>query len=225
MNKSDNIKDLAAALLKCQSEMGGVVKNSPNPFFKSSYADLTAVLQAAKPIWSRNGIAVIQHPHSTDRGAGVTTLVMHESGQWIEHEFVLPIVKQDPQACGSAVSYARRYSLAALALLPQVDDDSESAMLRESAKKPEPVQTGERRDEDGKLIMSDEYRRMMINRLFPYIEAIKEGIKAEDDLAVRELLSELTEEEKTAIWVAPTKFKDAPFTTAERSYIQNMKRG
>lgn len=212
MNKSENINELAAALHKCQGIMGGVVKNSSNPFFKSNYADLTAVLKAAKPVWHDNGITVIQHPCSGDRGVGVTTLVMHSSGQWIEHEYVLPIVKADPQAAGSAITYARRYALQALALMPALDDDAEFSMARDQV------------DEYGKKILTDQERIKIIKSVQKSIDMIKEAIERDDDLEVRQLLQELTNEEKEAIWIAPSKFKYAPFTTQERAYIQTMKR-
>lgn len=207
MNKSESIVNISAALHACQGEMGGVVKNSANPFFKSSYADLTAVLQAAKPIWHKHGITVIQHPHSSERGVGVSTLMLHTSGEFIEHEYTLPLVKADPQAAGSAITYARRYSLQALALIPTVDDDAEAAMLREQ------------RDEYGRKVMTKEERAKETNALQSTIDAIKIGVANDDALAVIQCWLELDEDEKTTLWVAPS--KGGPFTTAERQYIRD----
>ncbi len=130
MNQSDDIVNLAEAILAAQGEMGGAVKSSSNPFFKSSYADLNSVLLALKPIYQKHGLAVIQLPHSDENGVGVVTQVMHTSGQWLRHEFTLPLVKNDPQQAGSAITYARRYALKALGLMPDLDDDAEGAMFR-----------------------------------------------------------------------------------------------
>ena len=137
MNSSVKIESLAAALCKAQSEMGGAVKDSSNPFFKSKYADLTSVIKAIKQPFADNGLAYTQFPVSSEQGVGVVTRLMHSSGEWIEHEYILPLVKKDPQAAGSAITYARRYALQAMAGIPTADDDAESAMLR--GDKPEPL--------------------------------------------------------------------------------------
>jgi hypothetical protein len=130
MKASESIKNLASALLDAQNEMGGAVMDSKNPFFKSNYADLTSVIKCIKEPFTSHGLAYTQFPVSHERGVGVCTRLMHSSGEWIENEFVLPLSKQDPQSAGAAITYSRRYSLAAIAGIPQVDDDAESAMLR-----------------------------------------------------------------------------------------------
>jgi hypothetical protein len=130
MRSSENIEKLAEALCAAQGEMGGAVKGSANPFFKSSYADLTSVIKAIKEPCQNNGLSYVQLPHRSDSSIGVVTRLMHVSGQWLENEFTLPMVKSDPQAAGSAITYARRYALQALFGIPAVDDDGESAMIR-----------------------------------------------------------------------------------------------
>lgn len=130
MKSSEETNELALALCLAQSQMGGAVKDSANPFFKSSYADLTSVIKAIKQPFADNGLSYTQFPISVDGRVGVSTRLMHVSGQWIESEFALPIVKQDPQASGSAITYARRYALQSIAGIPTADDDAESAMLR-----------------------------------------------------------------------------------------------
>jgi len=130
MNSSESIKNLAVALVKAQKEMGGAVKDSKNPFFKSNYADLTSVIMAIKEPFSNAGLAYTQFPVSEDGRVGVVTRLMHESGEWLEHSYTLPTVKNDPQAAGSAITYARRYALQSIAGIPTADDDAESAMLR-----------------------------------------------------------------------------------------------
>jgi hypothetical protein len=135
MKASESINELAAALCKAQSQMGGAVKDSSNPFFKSSYADLTAVIKAIKQPFDDNGLSYTQFPVTDENGMGVCTRLMHVSGQWLEDQFILPMVKRDPQAASSSLTYARRVSLSSIAGIPTADDDAESAMLRGDDKK------------------------------------------------------------------------------------------
>jgi len=135
MKSSELINELANALCNAQGQMGGAVKDSSNPFFKSSYADLTSVIKAIKQPFSDNGLSYTQFPVSNEHGVGVSTRLMHVSGQWLEMEYTLPTVKKDPQASGSAITYARRYALQSIAGIPTADDDAESAMLRGDDKK------------------------------------------------------------------------------------------
>jgi hypothetical protein len=135
MKSSELINELANALCNAQGQMGGAVKDSSNPFFKSSYADLTSVIKATKQPFSDNGLSYTQFPVSNEHGVGVSTRLMHVSGQWLEMEYTLPTVKKDPQASGSAITYARRYALQSIAGIPTADDDAESAMLRGDDKK------------------------------------------------------------------------------------------
>jgi hypothetical protein len=135
MKSSESINELASALCAAQSQMGGAVKDSANPFFKSSYADLTSVIKAIKQPFADNGLSYTQFPVSNENGVGVSTRLMHTSGQWLEMEYTLPTVKKDPQASGSCISYARRYALQSIAGIPTAEDDAESAMLRGDDKK------------------------------------------------------------------------------------------
>ena len=135
MNSSEKINELATALCKAQAAMGGAVKDSANPFFKSSYADLTSVIKAIKQPFADNDLSYTQFPVSDENGIGVVTRLMHNSGQWMELGYTLPIVKRDPQAAGSAITYARRYALQSMAGIPTADDDAESAVIRGDHKK------------------------------------------------------------------------------------------
>lgn len=126
--QSDEVNHLAAALVAFQAEMGTVPKESVNPFFKSTYADLAACVKAATPLATTHGIAVTQHI-----GMGfLTTRLWHASGQWIEEDMDLtPVKEHDPQAQGSAITYARRYAYCAvLGIVADKDDDAEGAMRR-----------------------------------------------------------------------------------------------
>ena len=128
MNKSDDIKELAAALCKAQGEMGGANKDAENSFFKSTYADLGSVVRAIKQPFADNGLSYSQLTTSDNGLYGVTTVLMHTSGQWLSSVLLLPVKKpNDPQAAGSAITYARRYALQAMAGIPSEDDDGNAA--------------------------------------------------------------------------------------------------
>jgi hypothetical protein len=130
MNKSETIASLAAALNKAQAEMSGAKKSAKNPFFKSSYANLEEVINCVKEPFANNGLSFVQFPISGDGLAGVETIIMHESGEFIANEFMLKCAKNDPQGMGSAITYARRYGLQSAVGIPSEDDDGEGAMQR-----------------------------------------------------------------------------------------------
>lgn len=128
--QSESIAALAAALSKAQGDITGALKDSSNPFFKSKYADLASCWDACRAQLSENGLAVIQTTDIiADRPVLVTTLA-HSSGEWIKS--ITPILTKDdsPQAQGSGITYARRYALAAIVGLAQIDDDAEAAQGR-----------------------------------------------------------------------------------------------
>lgn len=129
--QSIDISELATALAKAQSEIEGAKKSSDNPFFKSKYADLSEVISASRPALTKNGLSVVQVmvPGESGRTILVTTL-LHVSGQWVRSYYPILPVKSDPQGVGSAITYARRYSYAALVGVAQEDDDAEGAMAR-----------------------------------------------------------------------------------------------
>ena len=127
MNKSESIKELATALNKAQAEMSGAKKKETNPFFKKKYADMNSVVDAVRGPFFDNGLSYSQFPLFESGCVGVETILMHESGEWISSVLMLPMVKQDPQAAGSAITYARRYSLQSIAGIPSEDDDGNQA--------------------------------------------------------------------------------------------------
>lgn len=132
MNKSETIGKLATALVKAQASMGSAIKDSNNPFFKSKYADLTEVIETVKKPLNDNGISFLQIVELADNGNQVVeTTLLHESGEFISGKTLVVTAKQnDPQALGSAITYAKRYGLQAICGLPTDDDDGEAAMAR-----------------------------------------------------------------------------------------------
>lgn len=137
MQKSESIKHIAAALNKAQAEMSGAKKGANNPFFKSKYADMNSVVDAVRIPFCNNGLSYSQFPIMQDNKVGVETILMHESGEWMSDILVLPMVKQDPQAAGSAITYAKRYALQSIAGIPSEDDDGNAASNQKApAKQP-----------------------------------------------------------------------------------------
>ena len=130
MNKSESIKELATALAKAQGSIKGAIKDSSNPFFKSKYADLASVVEAIRSAFAANGLSYIQtvEPSQADE-VRVETMILHSSGEWIScGVLALPVSKVDAQGYGSALTYARRYSLSAAVGIAPEDDDGNAAV-------------------------------------------------------------------------------------------------
>lgn len=127
MKSSPTLSKLAPALVKAQAAMAGATKSAANPFFKSKYANLEEVIRVVKEQFSANGLCFIQNPVSSEGHAGVETIILHESGEFISNEFVLKCSKADPQGMGSAITYARRYGLQSACGIPSEDDDGNAA--------------------------------------------------------------------------------------------------
>lgn len=124
---------VAAALVKAQKAFGPALKSSTNPHFKSRYADLAACVEAVIDALNTNGIALMQRVTPADDGVTVETVFIHESGETIScGQLHVPAAKHDPQGYGSALTYARRYSLMAACGIAPEDDDGNSASRRPS---------------------------------------------------------------------------------------------
>lgn len=127
MTHSEQINELAAALAKAQGQIEGAKKDSINPHFKNRYADLASVWDACREALTTNGLSVVQSAENCEAGYGVTTMLLHTSGQWIRGTLYLKPAKDDPQGAGSALTYARRYALAAMVGIAPEDDDANAA--------------------------------------------------------------------------------------------------
>jgi hypothetical protein len=128
MKTSETIAKLASALAKAQGQMRAAAKDSVNPHFKSRYADLAGVWDACREPLAANGLAIMQSPGEIgDKNITLTTMLAHESGEWIQSQFTIPVSKPDAQGVGSAITYARRYALAAMVGIVQDDDDGNAA--------------------------------------------------------------------------------------------------
>jgi hypothetical protein len=129
MKTSESIIRIAPALLAAQKEIGSASKDAINPFFKSKYADLGSIMEACKEALNKNGIIVLQ-PVGTDHmgTTSLETILLHESGEFMSDTMTVTVKQQnDPQAQGSAITYARRYSLQSMMFIPAEDDDAEKS--------------------------------------------------------------------------------------------------
>lgn len=132
------MKELATAMAKAQSEIKSALKDSKNPHFKSSYADLTSVWDACRAALTKNGLSVVQVPGFDENDVWLETMILHASGESISGRYPLRPQPQTPQGYGSALTYARRYSLAAMVgVVADEDDDGNAASERGRG---EPVQ-------------------------------------------------------------------------------------
>lgn len=147
MKRSESIKEIAIALCKFQAKVKNPSNNATNPMYKSKYSTLDNVINTVKPVLSEFGLSYLQSPTTSEDGLhiGTVTLLMHESGEWIESDpIVLPAYKlgkdavkiYDAQAAGIAITYGRRYSLSALLGVSSEDDDDANRIIHESGKQP-----------------------------------------------------------------------------------------
>lgn len=120
MNQSQTINELAKALVTFGIKVDTIRKDAKNPFFKSTYASLSNILDAIKEPLSECGLSISQFPEGD---YGLTTRLMHESGEWMEATYTMKPVKDDPQGRGSCLTYMRRYSIAAIMNLNIDEDD------------------------------------------------------------------------------------------------------
>lgn len=153
MQQSDSINEIAAALSKAQAEIEGAKKDAKNPFFKSSYADLSSVIAAIKEPLAKHGLSVVQLTGIGVSGhATLYTQISHTSGQWMRGEIPLNAKDPlDPQKMGSVITYFRRYALQAALCVSAEDDDGDSASAPKQQKPSAqaatpPLQTKENHD-------------------------------------------------------------------------------
>ena len=126
IQSSDKIEAISKALVAFHGKIGKIAKDQTNPYFNSKYAGLSTILSAVNPTLQECGLSIMQMPADEDE---LITLLVHESGQFIGSKMKMSLTKRDPQAQGSAITYARRYAVAAiLSLSFDEDDDGNSAM-------------------------------------------------------------------------------------------------
>lgn len=213
MNMSEQINDLATALALAQVEMENASKNAANPHYKSKYADLAEVLNTVRPVFAKHGLSVTQFPSYADGLVSVRTVLMHKSGQWMAGDASAPASKLDAQGVGSAITYLRRYSLAAVAGVAQEDDDGNAAV--KPANNVKPIDT-KAQEEEARL----NAHNAAVARNMESVQAIKQYIASDEIGEAAKCWYELTEDDQRALWVAPT--KGGIFSTKERDIMKNQ---
>jgi hypothetical protein len=125
MNTSESIKEISSALVGFHKEVGKITKDATNPFFGKKYASLSNILEGISEALNNNNLSVVQFPEGEN---GLTTRLLHNSGEWMESTYFMKPAKDDPQGRGSAMTYQRRYAIGAvLSLNIDEDDDGNSA--------------------------------------------------------------------------------------------------
>jgi ERF superfamily len=174
-----HLQKVSAALVKAQKAFGPALKTSSNPHFKSKYADLSACVEAVIDALNENGIALIQRNIEVPSGVCIETVFVHESGEMLSSgPLHVPAAKQDPQGFGSALTYARRYSLMAACGIAPEDDDGNAGVKATQAQR-KPAQKVDSRDDPAEIA-----------------KAVKAG-KAAD---VAAYLAGLTQQKMDTIW-------------------------
>lgn len=161
ISTSETVKELYTALSKAQSVMASAKRTADNPFFKSKYADLDEIWAVAKKPLTDNGLSVMQFP--TDGENDKITIICrlcHSSGEWAESSLSLKPTKQDPQAIGSAITYGRRYLLAAIVGVVTDDDDGNAASDPNGKASTKP---SDQKENPAKSICSDKQMELIIN--------------------------------------------------------------
>lgn len=123
IEKSESIVNLAKALVEFHKEVPAIKKSSENPFFKSKYADLAALITDTELVLVKNGLTVAQLPNEVNR---LWTILMHTSGEFIAGDYTMNPAKVDPQGVGSAITYQRRYAYSAILGLKVEDEDDDA---------------------------------------------------------------------------------------------------
>ena len=137
MRHSETITAIAAAVARASATMPAVPKDSTNPHFRSKFASLDGIIERTKPVLAANDLAIVQGTADESAPGTVTVemMLLHKSGEWLMSQVTMPLAKNDPQGVGSAITYGRRYLVAAMLSLAADEDDDGN----QSSHKPEAV--------------------------------------------------------------------------------------
>ena len=207
MNRSEQINELANALCKAQSQMKHADKDATNPAFKSKYATLASVIDAVRAPLANHGLAFTQLPSETESGVAVETVLLHTSGQWISSSLTVPSGKTTAHGVGAAITYAKRYGLAAMCgISAETDDDGNVA-----TKSAEP----RRSNSVARTTVEETGAKVDESRLMDIVISLRESLAIDDGLGVQEVWGELDNDTKTVVWTR--------LDSKERSRIKAMK--
>jgi len=151
----ESTPELNAALSKAQSEIQSAEKDGTNPHFRSQYATMASLLDACRVPLTKNGLAVIQLPAVAGNDVVLTTSLRHVSGQSVETVLNIPVTKMDAQGIGSAITYACRYSLAAMVGIASADDDGNAASEQPEDTRPKPARRADNEKAQFQIVVAE----------------------------------------------------------------------
>jgi hypothetical protein len=144
VNKSESIKNISVALIKFQAEVQNPKNTADNPFYKSKYAPLNEILNEVRPLLSKHGLGVIQSPSGDGEKITINTMLVHESGEWIEFDpLTLKAEKITPQGAGVAITYGRRYSFSSVTGIASEPDDDGNSLENDQSEQPKKLSDGQ----------------------------------------------------------------------------------
>lgn len=216
MKSSLDIKDLAKALAEAQKDIQSAHKDKKNPFYNSTYADLNSTWDACRAPLTKNGLSVTQTTESLKDDTYVITRLMHTSGQWIESRMKLILPKRDMQGLGTAITYARRYHLQAIAGVAPADGDGNSIVAEKEEKKgtakpaakPPVAKEGEKKEGSGADYQRFKAKKDLMKKAITKFKSEDEFQVWRTDNNLPETLDKITPEEVKDIDVALDKVKD-----------------
>lgn len=208
------MKELFSALSKAQAAMDKASKDKTNPAFRSKYADLESCIDAVRPALESNGLAFVQVSHDAEKAACIETVILHSSGEQFScGKISVPVTKADAHGFGSALTYARRYSLSsAFGLATEDDDGNQAAKAKPAAKPALPPAMPEGQglpNSNAKSLVSAE----TLEHLTFVAAHLHELVETESDVAIYELYTSITDsDQKAALW--------SMLDSKDRSYIK-----
>lgn len=203
VTQSQEIKELVSSLAKAQRIMKPAIYNRINPHFKSRYADFASCMEACRIPLSDNGLAVIQSCETIDGKISLITMLAHVSGQWMKSEFPIIPSKMDSQAIGSAMTYAKRYSLCGMIGIvadEEGDDDGEAAMGRNKTESPKMHEENKKKLKD---ILGEEDMQIIND----YIQVVMKNFNWSEQDTVSKFLQERDLVQKFINWKEKKKTK------------------
>ncbi len=177
MEKSESIKELSAAMVKFTGMMTKVKKDATNPFFKNKYASLSNIIEATQKPLSECGLAVLQLPAGENQ---LTTMLIHETGEYIAETYTMKPAKNDPQGIGSAITYQRRYAMGAVLNLNIDEDDDANQASKQTVSPHGKTPLRESTDAYRKAIdyLATDGKWEAIEKKFSVSEKVRESINA-----------------------------------------------
>ncbi len=197
MNKSESVKNIAAALCKAQAELKNPSLDSVNPHFKSKFASLANIRNTITAVFTKHGLSMLQNVTSSDKAVGCSTMLLHESGEWMESDTIwVPVEKVNAQGFGSATTYARRYSESAFSNTVGDDDDDGNAASAPAKKELSAVRPNSAGEDFWANAKGEEreYLQISLSQIRDLLNADTPAEASQQFYAMRDM------EEQSAVW-------------------------